>query len=203
MQKKENKQKLIEELKTKVQECKECPLGEYRLNPCFGNGSYHAELMFVGEGPGYDEDHQGEVFVGRAGKLLDRILDKVLGLKRKNVFITNIVKCHPMKDPLHPNKRGNDRPPSEEEANICSGLYLINQIKLIKPRIIVTLGSTATKVMLDTQKGITRSRNKVYNKTYDDFEVKLVCTYHPAYLLRFPAKKKEEFEDFKLIRSLL
>jgi len=193
----------LESLKQKALSCAACPLGQYRLNACFGNGNPEADLMFIGEGPGFEEDHRGVVFVGRAGKLLDKIIESTLGLKRKEVYITNIVKCHPMKDPKNPEKRGNDRPPSEEEANTCIELYLKKQISIIRPKIIAALGSPSAKMLLKTETGITGIRGQEFERNFADFKARIIPTYHPAYLLRNPPKKKEVFEDMKLIRSML
>lgn len=196
-------QRELEEIEKAVLICKKCPLGLYRLNPCFGKGDPEADLMLVGEGPGYEEDHQGIVFVGRAGKLLDRILNNVVDLNPSRVYITNIVKCHPMKDCHHTEKRGNDRPPNELESQTCISLYLNKQINLIRPKIITTLGSPATKTLLNTDKGITSLRGKVFDMKYGEIKIKFIPTYHPAYILRNPSMKNEVFEDFKLIRAML
>lgn len=194
--------KSLNEIEKTVFECKKCPLGNYRLNPCFGNGNPMSRIMFIGEGPGYDEDHSGIVFIGRAGKLLDRILEVTLNLKRSDVYITNIIKCHAMKEPARPHKRGNDRPPTPKETSQCIP-YLIQQIDLIKPRVIVALGSPAAKTILNTDKGITSLRGKVFDVRLGKVDTKVVCIYHPAYLLRYPSKKEEVIEDTKIIRSLL
>ncbi len=193
----------LESLRGELRECRACPLGETRLNPCFGNGSFSAGIMFIGEGPGFEEDHRGEVFVGRAGKLLDRIIDTMLGMSREDVFITNIVKCHPMKDPSDPEKRGNDRPPAPEELSVCIERFLYRQIELIRPGVIVTLGAPASKTILGSGEGITSLRGKPRRMSFKSHQAIVVPTYHPAYLLRSPSKKRDVFEDFKLIRSLL
>lgn len=195
--------KKLDDMKKIVLKCTKCPLGYHRLNACFGNGNSETKILFIGEGPGYEEDHTGNVFVGRAGKLLDSILLEAFNFTRSDVYITNIVKCHPMKDPSDPEKRGNDRPPTDSETQTCIDLYLIPQIKLIKPQVIVTLGSPATKTILDTSMGITSLRGKIFDVNFDDLKVKVVPTYHPAYLLRNPPKKKELMEDTKVIKSLL
>jgi DNA polymerase len=193
----------LEKIKKKVLKCKKCPLGEYRLNPCFGNGNPSTKIMFIGEGPGFDEDHKGDVFIGRAGKLLDSLIKEHLNLDRTKFFITNIVKCHPMKDPSDPEKRGNDRAPSESETSVCEKLYLIPQIQLIKPNVIVTLGSPSSKTILKTNDGITSIRGKIFDMEFDGFKSKVVPVFHPAYLLRNPPKKTEFIEDLKVIKSLL
>ncbi|HOI43444.1 MAG TPA: uracil-DNA glycosylase [Elusimicrobiales bacterium] len=194
------------ELAKEVGSCRRCPLGSHRLNAVFGVGSPSAEVMFVGEGPGFQEDHQGEPFVGRSGQLLDKILDTVLGLRRSDVYIANIVKCHPMVNPDNPESRGNDRPPSPEEIAVCRP-YLEKQIALIKPRCIVTLGSVATKVLLGTEEGISRMRGRWYvyprNLFGGDADIKLLPTYHPAALLRNPKLKLDTWEDMKLLKAFL
>lgn len=197
-----NKSEKLEKIKKEVLKCRKCPLGKYRLNPCFGKGNPESHIMFIGEGPGYEEDHSGIVFIGKAGKLLDRIIDEAFDLKSSMVYITNIVKCHPMKEPANPHKRANDRPPEPHEIEKCMP-YLIEQISLIKPEVIVTLGSPAAKTILKTDRGITGLRGKVFNIVFGKLEVKVVPTYHPAYLLRYPSKKEELFEDTKVVRSLL
>ncbi|MDT8287836.1 MAG: uracil-DNA glycosylase family protein, partial [Elusimicrobiales bacterium] len=149
---------------------------------------------------------QGEPFVGRSGQLLDKILDTVLGLKRSEVYIANIVKCHPMVNPDNPESHGNDRPPSPEEIAVCRP-YLERQIALIKPACIVTLGSVATKVLLGIEEGISKVRGKwyVYPKTLfgGDADIKLLPTYHPAALLRNPRLKLDTWEDMKLLKAFL
>ena len=196
------KEKFLNKLEKEVEKCRKCPLGGERLNACFGSGNPSSKLMFVGEGPGHSEDHQGEVFVGRAGKLLNRIIKGVFDLEREDVYIPNIVKCHPMKDPSDPEKRGNDRPPTTAETRSCIG-YLYSQIDILKPRVIVTLGAPATKTLLNSTDSITTLRGKIYEKKLGNTRVKIVPTYHPAYLLRSPSKKEETFKDTKLIKDLL
>ena len=192
----------LRNISRQVEACRKCSLGQYRLNPCFGNGNPGASLMFVGEGPGYDEDHSGIVFIGRAGKLLDKLLLEETGYKRSDVYIANIVKCHPMKDPANPHSKGNDRPPLPEETAECIG-YLVEQIGVIKPSLIVTLGSPSTKTMLSTETGITKLRGQVFEKEYGDLRVRIMPTYHPAYILRNGSKTPEIREDFRKIRELL
>jgi DNA polymerase len=166
-------------------------------------GNPEAEVMFVGEGPGFDEDRKGEPFVGKAGQLLDKIIASI-GLDRSKVYIANVVKCHPMVDPTDSEKRGNDRPPSAEEMEKCLP-FLMEQIRIIGPKIIVTLGATATKALLDRPGGITSLRGKLY-----DFEigegmpsVKLLPTFHPAALLRDENLKRPVWEDMKLLRDTI
>lgn len=197
----------LETLKEKVLACRDCPLGKYRLNAVFGVGNPHAKLMFIGEGPGFQEDHQGEPFVGRSGQLLDKIMETVLGLKRSDVFIANIVKCHPMKNPETPEEHSNDRPPTAEEIAVCRH-YLEEQISLIKPLCIVPLGSVAAKFLLNTTQGISFLRGRTYDFKSDNVRnightIKIIPTYHPAALLRNPNLKRDTWYDIKLVKALL
>ncbi len=187
----------LEQLKEKVGSCKKCPLGEKRLNAVFGYGSPDADLMFVGEGPGYDEDHIGKPFVGRAGQLLTKIIE-AMGLTRESVYIANIVKCHPMIDPSNPEKRSNDRPPTLKEMEICRS-YLDMQLEIIKPEIIVTLGASSTKGLLNSIEPISRIRGSV--RKYKG--IKLMPTFHPAALLRNQDLKKFVWEDMKRVMRYL
>ena len=193
-------------LSEKVKNCRKCPLGFARLNAVFGVGSYKAKVVFVGEGPGFQEDHQGEPFVGRSGQLLDKILETVLGLKRSDVYIANIVKCHPMKNPETPEAHGNDRPPTPEEISACRP-YLDEQLRQIKPACIVTLGSVATKVLLGIDNGISTMRGHWYDYPVELFgpghPIKVLPTYHPAALLRNPNLKRDTWEDMKMLKSFL
>jgi len=187
----------LESLKAIVDKCKKCGLGKSRLNAVFGTGSPKAKLLFVGEGPGFDEDHKGEPFIGRAGQLLTKIIEAI-GLKREEVYIANIVKCHPMIDPSDPEKRGNDRPPTPEESITCLP-YLDKQIALIKPKVICTLGNSSAQRMLGTEMGISKIRG-----VFVEYKgIKLMPTYHPAALLRNPNLKKDVWEDMKLVRAEL
>lgn len=184
-------------LAAEVEACRKCPLGATRLKPAFGVGSAAAAVMFVGEGPGYEEDRRGEPFVGKAGRLLDRILASV-GLSRETVYIANVVKCHPMADPSQPDKRGNDRPPTPDEMAACRG-YLEEQIRLIRPRALVALGSTAAKCLLATEDGVGRLRGRWHAFA----GTPLLVTYHPAALLRDESYKRPVWEDMKtLMRTL-
>ena len=193
-------------LAEKVKNCRECGLGHARLNAVFGVGTYKARIVFVGEGPGFKEDHQGEPFVGRSGQLLDKILETVLGLKRSDVYIANIVKCHPMKNPETPEAHGNDRPPTPEEISACRP-YLDEQLRFIKPDCIVTLGSVATKVLLGIDKGISTARGRWYDYPVELFgpghPIKVLPTYHPAALLRNPNLKRDTWEDMKMLKNFL
>ena len=153
--------------------------------------------MFVGEGPGYDEDHKGEPFIGNAGQLLTKIIE-AMGQTRDTVYIANIVKCHPMIDPSDTEKRGNDRPPTPLEMQICKK-YLDMQINIVKPKIIVTLGASSTKGLLNNEEPISRIRGTL--QEYNN--VKLIPTYHPAALLRNPILKRFVWEDMKKVMHFL
>lgn len=178
-------EKRWDELFNVVQGCMRCPLSQYRTNVVPGEGNPMASLMFIGEGPGREEDLSGRPFVGAAGQLLDKMI-AAIGMRREEVYIANIVKCRPP---------GN-REPKEEEAKACLP-YLRRQVYLIKPKIIVCLGATALRYVIDPNARITRVRGQwVERKGYW-----LIATYHPAALLRDPAKKYEAWEDFKRIRD--
>jgi len=170
-----------------VKECTKCPLAKQRTQAVFARGDISARIMFVGEGPGADEDRLGEPFVGRAGQLLDRIIE-AMGLARDAVYIANVVKCRPP---------GNRVPTFEETAECFP--YLVEQIDLVRPEILVALGATAARALLDTQGSMASLRGQVFE--YRGFP--LVCTYHPAYLLRNPADKGKVWEDMKLVMQRL
>jgi len=193
-------------LSEEIRKCRKCQLGNARLNAVTGVGDPNAKIVFVGEGPGFQEDHKGEPFVGRSGQLLDKILDTVLSLKRENVYIANIVKCHPMKDPESPEAHGNDRPPTPEEISACRP-FLDRQLTLIRPKCIVTLGSVATRVLLGVTQGISLVRGKWYDYPVELFgpghPIKVLPTYHPAALLRNPNLKRDTWEDMKMLKAFL
>lgn len=174
-------------LKKIILDCRRCPLAHTRTNAVPGEGNPHAKLMFIGEAPGFDEDKQGRPFVGRAGQLLTKIVESI-GLKRKDVYIANILKCRPP---------GN-RDPMPSEIASCTP-YLIKQIELIKPKVICALGKFAAQTLLNTDKPISRLRGNFY----DYRGIKLMPTYHPAYLLRNPGGKKEVWEDMKKVAKEL
>lgn len=176
----------LEELKNSIADCRKCNLASNRINVVFGEGNPFALLMFVGEGPGADEDRLGRPFVGAAGQLLDRIL-AACDITREEVYIANIVKCRPP---------GN-RVPLKEEAEACLP-YLRRQIELIKPRIIVLLGSTALQYLVGSAARITKMRGQWLDKL---FGAQVMPTYHPAALLRDPGKKRPVWEDFQKIRD--
>jgi uracil-DNA glycosylase len=165
--------------------CTACPLAtQGRSNVVFGHGNPHAQLMFVGEGPGRDEDEQGLPFVGRAGQLLTKIIE-AMKLKREDVYISNVVKCRPP---------GN-RAPLPIESDTCKKLLLFREIDIIKPTIICTLGATAVQALLGDGVTITRARGTFY----DYKNIPVMPTYHPAYLLRNPDAKRVVWEDMKKI----
>jgi len=174
----------LEELENITKGCKKCHLCEKAKQVVFGKGSYNAPVMLVGEAPGADEDNQGIPFVGRAGQLLDKILTSA-GIN--DVYITNIAKCRPPENRL----------PTREEVEACWP-YLVRQIELLKPRIIVCLGALATQQLVHPQAKITMVHGKIYTK----WGIKIVPTYHPAALLRDPNKKKPCWNDFKVIRTI-
>ncbi len=195
---------LLEKLRVDtIGDCHLCPLGDTRIKIVFGVGDPNAEVLFIGEGPGYDEDRRGEPFVGKAGQLLDKIM-LAIELDRTKVYIANVVKCHPMVDPRQPDKRGNDRPPSPEEIEKCRP-FLMEQIRIINPKIIVTLGGTATKAVLQTTRGITSVRGQVFDVELvpGHASFRVLPTFHPAALLRDETLKRPVWEDMKKLKSLL
>jgi DNA polymerase len=167
--------------------CTRCRLAEGRTQVVFGVGNANAELMFVGEAPGFHEDKQGYPFVGQAGKLLDQLLGGI-GMSREDVYIANVIKCRPP---------GN-RNPEQDEVDTCEP-FLFQQIDIIKPKVIVALGTFAARTLLRTLDPISRLRGRVY----DYRGAKLIPTFHPAFLLRNPAAKREVWEDMKVARTLL
>ena len=177
----------LAEIRETLGECKRCKLHEGRTNIVFGVGDPRAKLMFIGEGPGADEDAKGEPFVGRAGKKLDEMITAI-GLRREQVYIANIVKCRPPKN----------RDPERDEIETCSP-FLVRQIETIRPRVIVTLGSPATRTLLATRVGITRLRG-----TWQSYRgIAVMPTFHPAYLLRAytPENRRNVWEDLKAAKA--
>jgi len=175
-------------VRTNIGDCTRCKLhAQGRKQIVFGVGNPEADLMFVGEAPGADEDAQGIPFVGRAGQLLTKIIEAI-GLKREDVYIANVIKCRPP---------GN-RNPEQDEVDTCEP-FLFQQIDIIKPKAIVALGTFAARALLRTLDPISRLRGRVY----DYRGAKLIPTFHPAYLLRNPASKREVWEDMKVVRTLL
>lgn len=177
-------------LRAVVKNCNRCKLRPSCTQTVFGVGIEHAPLMVVGEGPGADEDAQGEPFVGRAGKLLDEMLRSIGRSRAENVFIANVVKCRPP---------GN-RDPEPDEVEACRP-YLDQQIKLVKPRLIVALGRIAAQRLLNTDEPLSKLRGPLYH--YGAEKTPLFITYHPAYLLRSPREKAKSWEDLKKVHRFL
>ena len=177
----------LEHLCETVRNCRNCPLCETRLNAVPGEGDPHARLMFIGEGPGADEDRQGRPFVGAAGQLLDKMI-MAMQFRREEVYIANIVKCRPPRN----------RAPMPEEAQACIG-YLEHQIRMIRPEVIVLLGATAAHFLLRREEGIMRLRGRwlEYNG------IPVMPTFHPAFLLRQESAKREAWEDLKQVMRRL
>ncbi len=195
----------LAELAETIKSCSRCPLGSTRLNAVPGEGNVDAAVMFVGEGPGFDEDRQGRPFVGRAGQLLDKMI-VAMGLTREQVFIANIAKCHPMTDPLHPEKHGNDRAPNAEEIACCRK-YIERQIAIICPKYVVALGGVAAKALIADAKSLGALRGKFYDLHLDSVSlprpVKILATFHPAALLRNPGWKKDAWTDLQMVMDEL
>ena len=180
----------LADIRAELGDCQRCKLWQTRTNIVFGEGDPQAQLMFVGEAPGADEDASGRPFVGRAGQLLTKMIEAI-GLKREDVYIANILKSRPP---------GNRNPEADETA-ACKP-FLLRQIAAIRPKLIVTLGNPATQGLLETKTGITRIRGEfqAYPRLPD---IKVLPTFHPAYLLRSPDKKREAWEDLKKVRDFL
>ena len=177
----------MEQLRHEATGCERCDLHQERHTVVFGSGSENADLMFVGEAPGADEDRQGEPFVGRAGQLLTKIIE-AMELTRDDVYIANVIKCRP---------RGN-RNPKPIEIETCEP-FLLRQIELIKPKVICALGSFAAQTLLRTDQKISMLRGRFH----DYHGSKLMPTYHPAFLLRNPSAKRDVWEDMKKVMSEL
>jgi len=195
------KEQELEDLAKKICNCKSCPLGQTRIKAVPGEGNINARIMFIGEGPGFDEDRQGRPFVGRAGQLLDKII-AAMGFKREEVFIANMVKCHPMIDPSNPDKHGNDRPPTMDEIARCRK-FVEKQISLVNPDYIIALGGVATKSLIDQNAPLSTLRGKLFDLKLDyyppDKPIKILATYHPAALLRNPGWKKDAWQNLKVL----
>jgi DNA polymerase len=177
----------LEAIRENIGDCRRCKLHEHRKTIVFGEGNPNAKLVFIGEGPGAEEDATGRPFVGRAGQLLDKII-AAIGLKREDVYIANIVKCRPP---------GN-RTPERDEVEMCEQ-FLFRQLAFIKPRVIVALGSPAFQCLMRTREPISRARGE-----WRDLNgVRLMPTFHPAFLLRSPDKKREVWDDMKKVRDYL
>ena len=183
-----NQAEALAAIRTDIGDCTRCKLHTLgRRQVVFGVGHPNADLMFVGEAPGADEDVQGEPFVGRAGQLLTKIIEAI-GLSRSEVYIANVIKCRPPQN----------RNPEQDEVDTCEP-FLFQQIDVIQPKVIVALGTFAARALLRTLDPISRLRGRVFEYR----GAKLIPTFHPAYLLRNPSSKREVWEDMKLVRSLL
>jgi len=180
-----DKSNKLDEYLNSIKDCLECPLGKTRKNIVLGMGDPNADIVFVGEAPGKQEDLQVLPFVGRSGKLLDKMLSAI-NLSRDDVYILNVLKCRPP----------DNRNPSKIEIEKCEP-YLKKQLKIIKPKLIVALGRISAMTILRTKESLTNMRNQIFDYEGIDFLV----TYHPAALLRNPNFKKYAWEDFKLIRD--
>ena len=188
---------ILDEIGPNCQRCKLAKLGRKQI--VFGTGDPHAELMFIGEGPGADEDQQGLPFVGRAGQLLNNMI-AAMGLEREQVYIANIVKCRPPAN----------RTPERDECDTCSP-FLMRQIRVIRPKVIVALGATAAKNLLAVNDSMASLRGRFYDfspprvlgDTDGPFDCKLAVTYHPAFLLRDPRQKAEAWKDLQRVMKYL
>jgi len=178
-----------ETLAARVSACRRCDLHSSRTRTVFGVGNRNADWLVIGEAPGHDEDQQGEPFVGRAGQLLNAMLQAV-GLQRGQVYIANILKCRPP----------NNRDPKAEEV-LCCEPYLLRQIELIQPRLILAVGRIAAQNLLQSQTPIGKLRGEVHR--FRDTGIPLIATYHPAYLLRSPVEKRKAWQDLQLALSTL
>jgi uracil-DNA glycosylase len=180
----------LEDIRRDLGDCRRCKLWSTRTKIVFGEGNPKAELMFVGEGPGADEDASGRPFVGRAGQLLTKMIEAI-EMRREDVYIANVVKSRPP---------GN-RAPERDETEVCIQ-FLFRQIAVIRPKLIVALGNPAMQALLDTKIGITKMRGQ-----FQDYPrisgIKVLPTFHPAYLLRSPDKKREAWEDLRKVRALI
>jgi DNA polymerase len=181
----------LPELEQAIRGCLACPLGPNRLKFVFGEGDPRARLMFVGEGPGRDEDLQGRPFVGKAGELLDKMIGAI-GLKREETYIANVVKCRPP----------DNRTPSPDEARTCLG-YLRRQIELIQPAVIVTLGATPLRELVGVSEGITKVRGQWKRVRIGDRDIPVMPTFHPAYVLRQYTQdvRRAVWEDLKAAKE--
>ena len=174
---------ILQDIRLDLGDCQRCRLAKDRKNIVFGSGSSSAKLVFVGEGPGFEEDQQGEPFVGPAGQLLTKIIEAI-HLSREQVYICNIVKCRPPRN----------RNPQPDEIKTCFQ-FLDRQIAAIRPDFICALGTIAAQTLLNTAEPISRLRGRLH----DYKGIKLLPTYHPAYLLRNPAKKRDVWQDMKML----
>jgi DNA polymerase len=177
----------LEAIRADIGDCQRCKLAPKRTNIVFGSGNPNAELVFVGEAPGYDEDQQGLPFVGRAGQLLTKIIESI-NLKREDVYICNVLKCRPP----------DNRNPEPDEVAACNP-FMKRQLASINPKVVCCLGTFAAQTVLQTPAPISKLRGKFF----DIDGMRVIATFHPAYLLRSPDKKREVWEDMKQIRAEL
>jgi uracil-DNA glycosylase family 4 len=177
----------LDQLYRHMLECHKCPLADTRTNLVFGVGNPHADVVFVGEAPGRQEDLQGEPFVGRAGQLLNKILESI-DVDRGSVYITNILKCRPPEN----------RDPTAQETTLCIP-YLEQQLRLIRPKVIVAVGRISAQYLLNTSAPVGQLRGRVYQRGSS----KLIVTFHPAALLRNPNLKRDTWQDMKMLRKIL
>jgi len=178
----------LEKLKKQAEECHLCALSKSRHSVVFGEGNSHADILFVGEAPGATEDSSGKPFAGRSGEMLTKMIENVLHISRQDVYISNIVKCRP----------ANNAEPSSSEAHSCLP-YLLKQIELIKPKIIIALGATAYHYLSGDDSDISKVRGRMQEQN----GYKLMPTYHPSYLLRNPSAKKDVLEDLKIVKGMM
>jgi uracil-DNA glycosylase family 4 len=177
----------LDSIRLDIGDCQRCKLAPTRTNIVFGSGNPHAELVFVGEAPGFDEDQQGLPFVGRAGQLLTKIIESI-NLKREDVYICNVLKCRPP----------DNRNPEPDEVAACNP-FLRRQLAAIRPKVVCCLGTFAAQTVLQVAAPISKLRGKFF----DMDGMRVIATFHPAYLLRSPDKKREVWEDMKQIRAEL
>ena len=177
----------LDSIRAEIGDCQRCKLAPRRTNIVFGSGNPNAELVFVGEAPGFDEDQQGLPFVGRAGQLLTKIIESI-NLKREDVYICNVLKCRPP----------DNRNPEPDEVAACNP-FMKKQLTTIRPKIVCCLGTFAAQTVLQTAAPISKLRGKFF----DMDGMRVIATFHPAYLLRSPEKKREVWEDMKQIREEL
>jgi DNA polymerase len=178
----------LEKLQKQALECHLCQLSKSRTHVVFGEGNTSANIMFVGEAPGSNEDRTGKPFVGRSGELLTKMIENVLLIRREDVYITNIVKCRPR----------DNAEPTPTEAHTCQP-YLLKQIEFIQPKFIVALGATAYHYLTGDETNISKVRGTIHKQN----GYTLIPTFHPSYLLRNPSAKKDVFEDLKMLKGLI
>lgn len=193
-----NKSEDLDVLRAEADQCRKCRLAATRTRVVFGEGNAAAEVMFIGEGPGSREDLTGRPFVGRAGELLTRIIERGMGVARETVYIANIVKCRPTVD----QKMERDRPPDASEIAACAP-YLLRQIEILRPRVIVALGNPSMKFLLRTEAGITKMRGR-----WGEFMgIPVMPTFHPSYILRNGGEssplRREVWSDIKMVMEKL